>query len=78
MGSFVEQLKNYFEETPRDKVLADWAESAEFDNITPTVEGFLQNSRHHYILSNPPNDKYDGQISNNFYSPKFTSGFFLF
>lgn len=38
----IEELKKYFEVTPRDKVLEDWAKSAEFDNVGPTVEEFLQ------------------------------------
>jgi hypothetical protein len=41
----IEELKKYFEVTPRDKVLEDWAKSAEFDNVGPTVEEFLQQSK---------------------------------
>lgn len=42
-NNFVEDLKKYFEETPRKKVLEDWAKSEEFDEIGPTVEEFLTN-----------------------------------
>jgi hypothetical protein len=32
--NFYEKLKEYFENTPREKVLEDWAKSAEFDNVS--------------------------------------------
>lgn len=40
--NFYEQLVKYFETTPREKVLEDWAKSAEFDNIGPTINEFLE------------------------------------
>jgi hypothetical protein len=40
-NNFYEELKHYFETTPREKVLEDWNKSAEFDKIGPTVEEFL-------------------------------------
>jgi hypothetical protein len=40
-NNFYEELKHYFETTPREKVLKDWDESAELDKIGPTVEEFL-------------------------------------
>ena len=42
--NFFEELKKYFEVTPREKVLEDWAKSAEFDNIGPTVKEFIENT----------------------------------
>jgi hypothetical protein len=41
----IEELKKYFVVTPRDKVLEDWEKSSEFDNVRPTVEEFLQQSK---------------------------------
>jgi hypothetical protein len=41
INNFYEELKHYFETTPREKVLEDWNKSAEFDKIGPTVEEFL-------------------------------------
>ena len=32
--NFFESLQKYFKETPREKVLEDWAKSAEFDNVS--------------------------------------------
>jgi hypothetical protein len=42
-NNFYEKLKQYFEETPREKVLEDWAKSAEYNNVGPTVDDFLNN-----------------------------------
>lgn len=44
MGYFVEKLKKYFEETPREKVLEDWEKTKEWDNVGITVEEVLQNT----------------------------------
>jgi len=45
MNNFYEELKRYFEVTPQDKVLEDWAKSEEFDNVGPTVEEFINFSQ---------------------------------
>lgn len=42
--SFVELLKKYFDETPRDQVLKDWKETEEYDSIGPVVDEFLNNN----------------------------------
>jgi hypothetical protein len=76
MNIFFEELKKYFEVTPREKVLEDWAKSAEFDNVGPTVEEFLHNTNQYYqIHSEEPLGVCLTGI--NKYDPKFTSGFFM-
>jgi hypothetical protein len=47
---FSEKLKQYFEETPMEKVLEDWAKSVEYDNVGPTVNEFLDNTNKQKIL----------------------------
>lgn len=75
MSNFFEELKKYFEVTPREKVLEDWAKSAELDKVGPTVEEFLLNTNQYYqIFSEEPLGF--SLSENNVYSPKFTSGFF--
>ena len=32
--NFLEELENYFNETPREKILADWEETKEWDNVS--------------------------------------------
>ena len=76
MNNFFEELKKYFEVTPREKVLEDWAKSAEFDKVGPTVEEFLHNTNRYYqIHSEEPSG--GCSIEFNEYDPKFTSGFFM-
>lgn len=50
MNNFFEELKKYFEVTPREKVLEDWSKSAEFDKVGPTVEEFLHNTNQYYQI----------------------------
>ncbi len=40
--SFVEQLKNYFDSTPREKILEDWKKSEHLDSVGITVEEFIK------------------------------------
>jgi hypothetical protein len=44
-SNFYEKLKEYFENTPREKVLEDWNKSAHLDNVGPTVDEFIENSQ---------------------------------
>jgi len=37
----LEELKRYFETTPREKILADWAKTEEYDKVGPTVDQFM-------------------------------------
>jgi hypothetical protein len=48
--NFYEKLKQYFEETPREKILEDWGKSAEYDKVGPTVDEFLDNANKHETL----------------------------
>ncbi|MCG9881275.1 MAG: hypothetical protein MH472_11815 [Bacteroidia bacterium] len=76
MNNFFEELKKYFEVTPPEKVFEDWAKSAEFDNVGPTVEEFLNNTNQYYqIHSEEPSWVCFKGI--NEFDPKFTSGFFM-
>jgi hypothetical protein len=43
--NFYEKLKEYFENTPREKVLEDWNKSAHLDKVGPTVDEFIENSQ---------------------------------
>ena len=40
--NMLEQLKKYFEETPREQILKDWESTKEFDNVGITAEDFLK------------------------------------
>lgn len=74
-NDFFEELKKYFENTPREKVLEDWAKTEELDEIGPTIEEFLQSSfiYGHGLIDDPLLNKLN--LLDNFVSPKYSSGF---
>lgn len=39
--NITEKMQEYFKNTPRDQVLKDWAKTAKYDYVGPTVEQFL-------------------------------------
>jgi hypothetical protein len=41
MSDMIEKLEQYFRETPREQVVADWEATEEFQNIGPIVDDFL-------------------------------------
>jgi hypothetical protein len=75
MNNFIEDLKKYFEATPREKVLADWAETAEFDNVGPTVDEFFYAQQDFGCSFNQTDVVQQNVI--NVHNPKFSSGFFF-
>ncbi|NCB43498.1 MAG: hypothetical protein EOM59_12905 [Clostridia bacterium] len=76
MNNFIEELKKYFEVTPKSKVLEDWAKCAEFDHIGPTASEYILSSPACYVYSTELHKEPQKNIINDF-SPKFSSGFFL-
>lgn len=44
MENFVDRLKKYFDETPREKVLEDWKKTKEWDKVGPTFDDFMDNN----------------------------------
>lgn len=48
--NLLDKLKKYFDETPREQVLADWEKSKDCDNVGPTIDEFL--SHQNFIISN--------------------------
>jgi hypothetical protein len=50
--NFYEKLKEYFENTPREKVLEDWNKSAHLDNVGPTIDEFIENSNEERLKEN--------------------------
>lgn len=54
MKDFLQELKAYLANTPREKLLEDWAKTKEFDLIGPSIEHFLANTLTFKISSAPP------------------------
>ena len=42
MKDFLKEVKEYFENTPQDKINSDWTKYEEFDQVGPTVDEFLK------------------------------------
>jgi len=47
--NFVEELKEYFATTSREKVLSDWNETAEFDNVGSGINEPIEISQFKYV-----------------------------
>ncbi len=78
MSSLIENLKSYFANTSREKILMDWEETLEFDNVGITMDEFLiQTNWNFRIKTDDPLNGGANLIVNN-YSPKFSSDFFLY
>ena len=77
MSNFLEGLKHYFENTPKEKILEDWAKTAEFEGVGITLEELLPKLEYSYVLSNELDVGSSQRINNNF-NPEFSSGFFIF
>lgn len=77
-NNFFEELKNYFENTPKEKVFENWAKSKELDEVGPTIEEFLTHTSK-YIQTNI-NDPIESNIhfKGNDINPEFSSGFFIY
>ncbi len=74
MNNFLEELKHYFATTPKEKIMEDWAKSAEFNKVGPTIDEFLQYTQLNYHIHSQ--DPLRVCLINE-YSPKFSSGFFM-
>lgn len=76
MNNFLEDLKLYFENTPRSKVLEDWAKTESFDQIGVNMDEFLAQTYLVYSI-NTETPLGESNVLINGYSPEFSSGFFL-
>jgi len=76
MNDFTEDLKNYFENTPRAKVLEDWAKTEAFDKVGPTMDELLKTTINYFKIKSE--DPIVGcEINKNDFGLKFSSGFFF-
>lgn len=74
MMNFYVELEKYFANTPREKVLEDWAESKSYDDVGPKIDDILKNLTLYQTLTcDPFGSKLP--ITNNIYNPEFSSGF---
>lgn len=43
MSDLLDKMEKYFNETPKEKVMEDWAKSEKYDKVGVTVEEFCEN-----------------------------------
>jgi hypothetical protein len=74
--NFFEELKLYFENTPKEKIAEDWAETEKYNEIGPTVDEYFCETQKYQksILEDFP--KNEIIFSNQNLNPEFNSGFF--
>lgn len=76
MKTYLDELKQYFENTPKQQVLKDFAKyDTEVNNVGPTVNEFLMSCQHYYAIGHCPPNNF--QIQNKNLSPKFSSDLFF-
>lgn len=47
--NMLEELDRYFRETPKEKIMEDWAKFEKYDQVGPTIDNFR--NRHDKIFS---------------------------
>lgn len=79
MGSLLQKLKEYFDNTPLDQIKKNWESTAVFDQIdSPSVESYLADSKHWIDIGKLQLKTSSESFINNFKSPNFDSDFFYF
>lgn len=79
MSNFLEELRKYFEVTPKKTIFEDWAKyNTQENNVGLTVGEFLKhyNSNLYEFQSISPHGKSSPQFSIAYSKPEETSGFF--
>ena len=74
-NNFFEELKKYFENTPREQVLADWAKSEAFTQVGPSVAEFIMHTKKYYYSNLVDPIESDINFTNANFNPEFSSGF---
>lgn len=70
---FTKELEEYFKNTPKEQIEKDWAKSLSSDNVGPTIEEFLIETKKYYkgmqVLNHKDfcHFKYDGPESNMYF-----------
>jgi hypothetical protein len=77
MKTYLDELKQYFENTPRDQVLKDFAKyDTEENNVGPTVTEFLMGCQFYHAIAHCPPYNLQIQIQDKDLTPRFSSDFF--
>lgn len=77
MSTILENLRKYFQTKSPDEIEKDWAELAMFDQVGPTIDEFITQSKLLIGLDSHEPDWEFSCGSKELKNPKFSSDFFL-
>ena len=50
MNNILEDLKKYFQDTPQEQIMKEWAETEKYDKVGPSIEEFLIKTKLYFKL----------------------------
>lgn len=75
MNTILEQLKNYFNNTPRDIIEKEWNDFTQYQDVGPTIDDFIisldESSDWHFENLKDENTKINFKKTPNYYSEFF-------
>ncbi|TDD78408.1 hypothetical protein [Flavobacterium caseinilyticum] len=77
MNNILEDLKKYFQDTPQEQIMKDWAETEKFDKVGPSIEEFLTKTKLYFKLEEEKLLLSQPNFLDNIKNPKYSSGFSL-
>ncbi|MCT3721324.1 hypothetical protein [Elizabethkingia anophelis] len=78
MKTIFENLKSYFQNTSKDQIERDWADTEKYDNVGPEIGEFIRQSIFFYEVEKR-NTYWEFSCQHEIIeNPKFASDFFLF
>jgi hypothetical protein len=79
MGTILERLKMYFENTSPEQVKEDWAKTEKYDKVESlSVETFIEVSKQLIDVGKLQDNLPSENLINNFENPNFSSDFFYY
>lgn len=77
MNNILEDLKKYFQDTPQEQIMKEWAETEKYDKVGPSIEEFLIKTKLYFKLEDEDLVLKEQNFPKNIKNPNYTSGFFL-
>lgn len=77
MDNFLEKLKKYFSETPKQEIKRQWEKSVKWDEVGISVTDFIKHSQNRFYIESAEEFQNNVSTVSIEHSPKFNSGFFI-
>lgn len=72
MENILEDIKKYFKDTPREKIMQDWEETAKYDEVGPRIDQFIKVSKSYPKIKFADTIYQSNKKQNNFLNPELT------